>query len=212
MAKDWTRNELEKHYVGKMKAITLPVNISITGQQKVLSLKELEEILRNAKVISQNECSCRSKFGHCIEPMDGCISIDEVALEDIEKYGDKQITVDEALAAFKRTYDAGLVHMVYIFEGQDKIGRICSCCSCCCHSLSAAIRFGYDDHVFSSKYIATQDNDKCMSCGMCAERCQFGARELVGEELEYSEKKCFGCGLCIETCSNDAIELVEREE
>ena len=212
MKDDWTREHLEKHYVGKMKAITIPVNVSISGQQKILEMSELEELLKNTKVLSQDECTCREKFGKCIDPMDGCIGLDDDAIESIEKYDGKRITVDEAMAALKRTYDAGLVHMGYVFEGKDKVERICSCCSCCCHSLSAALRFGYSDHVFSSKFIATQDSDRCNACGICVERCQFGAREIREKLLVFSKEQCFGCGLCLESCPEDAIGMVEREK
>lgn len=211
MKKDWTKEELEKKYVGKMTAVTIPVNVSFSGSQKILDMKEIEEILRNAEVISQTDCYCRKRMGNCIEPMDGCLTLDEEALQDIKNGDAKRITVEEAISAMKRTYDAGLVHLAYTDEGKDKISIICSCCSCCCHSLSAAVRFGYSDHVFSSKFIATQDSEKCEDCGVCVDRCQFGARELMGDELVYSKDKCFGCGLCVELCPEDAIEMVERE-
>ncbi len=208
--KDWTREELEKDTVGKMTAVTIPVDISIRGRQRILDLSELEKILRSATVISQTECGCRKKVGNCINPMDGCIGINDLATEMIEESDAKQITVEEALEAMKRTYDAGLVHMAYVFEGKDEIEYICSCCSCCCHSLSAAIRFGYEDHVFSSEYVANQDKDKCESCGICVDRCQFKARALTDGNLEFWQDKCFGCGLCVKTCPEEAISLVER--
>ncbi|MCK5292058.1 MAG: 4Fe-4S binding protein [Thermoplasmata archaeon] len=208
--KDWTREELEEHTVGKMTAVTIPVNISMVGAQRILDLSELEGILRSASVISQEECGCRKKVGNCIDPMDGCLGINDLATELIEKDNAKQITLKEGLEAMQRTYDAGFVHMAYTFEGKDEIEYICSCCSCCCHSLSAAIRFGYEDHVFSSKYVADQDDEKCASCGTCVDRCQFKARTLVDGDLEFLQDKCFGCGLCMNTCPEEAISMVER--
>ena len=212
MLKDWTRDELEKHYIGKMKATTIPVNISISGQQRILEMRELENIIRNAKVLSQDSCTCRKKFKHCDKPLEGCIGLDDDAIDSIANNGGKRITAKRALTLLKQSYDAGLVHLAYVFEGKDKIERICSCCSCCCHSLSAAIRFGYSDHVFSSKLIADQNQDKCDNCGACVERCHFGARRLdiETEELVFEQKKCFGCGLCLESCSNHAINMVDR--
>jgi hypothetical protein len=59
MKKDWTREELEKDYVGERKIIRIPVNFSILGKQKILDMKKLEEILRNADIIAQGECECR---------------------------------------------------------------------------------------------------------------------------------------------------------
>jgi len=208
--KDWTREELEEHTVGKMTAITIPVNISMVGTQRILDMSELENILKRASVISQEECGCRKRVGKCIDPMDGCLGINDLALELIEKDNAKQITLEEALEAMRRTYDAGLVHMAYVFEGKDEIEYICSCCSCCCHSLSAAIRFGYEDHVFSSDYVAVQNEELCESCGNCVDRCHFEARALKDGNLEFRQNECFGCGLCLETCPQEAISLVER--
>jgi len=208
--KDWTRDELEEDYVGEMTAVTIPVNVSMRVGQRILDLNELEEILRSATAISQAECGCRKKVGNCIDPMDGCLGINDLADEMIEKKTAERITVEEALEAMKRTHDAGLVHMAYTFEGKDKIEYVCSCCSCCCHSLSATVRFGYEDHVFSSEYVADQDEDRCESCGVCVDRCQFKARTLIDGHLEFGQDKCFGCGLCVGTCPEEAISLVKR--
>jgi NAD-dependent dihydropyrimidine dehydrogenase PreA subunit len=210
MRNDWTREELEEHYVGKMKAVTIPVNVTFSGKHRILEMGELEEILGNADVIAQTDCYCRERIGNCIEPMDGCLTLDDEAIQDIERGDAKRISLEEALTAMKRTYDAGLVHMAYTDEGKDSVGIICSCCSCCCHSLSAALRFGYSDHVFGSKYIAVQDSEKCSSCGSCVDRCQFGARGFVDDELVYNIDSCFGCGVCLDTCPEDAIHLIKR--
>lgn len=210
MNKDWSREELEKHYIGKMKAVTIAVNQKFSGVHRILDMSELRDLLENAEVIAQEECYCRKKMGNCIEPMDGCLSLDEDAKIAIKKDNAKRVSVDEAMQAMQRTYDAGLVHMAYTDEGKDKVGIICSCCSCCCHSLSAALRFGYSDHVFNSKYVAKHDSDLCNDCGECVERCQFGAREITEKGLEYEKEKCFGCGLCLKYCTEGAIDMVER--
>jgi len=208
--KSWTREELERGYVGKMTTVTVPVNISFQGGQRVLDLSEVEAILKDATLISQQECDCRKKMRNCMEPMDGCLSLDEEARDMIENHGARKITVEEGLQALKRTHEAGFVHMAYTMEGQEEAEIICSCCICCCHSLAAALEFGYPDHVFSSKLIAAQDEEACTNCGTCVPRCQFGARAMVEEKMAYERERCFGCGLCVTTCPEGAIEMVER--
>jgi NAD-dependent dihydropyrimidine dehydrogenase PreA subunit len=210
MENDWSREELEKKYVNRMKAITIPLNLKFTGVQKILDMSELREVLEQAQVIAQGECECRQRMGNCIDPMDGCFAIDDEAVDWIASKKAKRITIDEALEAMKRTYDAGLVHMAFYLKENGKLTWVCSCCSCCCHSLSASVRFGYSDHVFSSKFIATQDSENCVACGTCVERCQFNARELVDDTLVFLKEKCFGCGVCVETCPGDAIEMIKR--
>jgi NAD-dependent dihydropyrimidine dehydrogenase PreA subunit len=209
MKNDWTREELEEKFVGKMVAVTIPVNVTIEGKQRIVEMAELEKILRDAEVISQSECYCRKTLGNCIEPMDGCLSIGEAARDDI-KAGAKEISLEEALEAMERTSDAGLVHLAYVFEGKEEPEVICSCCSCCCHSMSAAVRFGYSGHVFESCFISTHDAGECRNCGTCAGRCQFHARELADSILLFDRDKCFGCGVCVKTCPTGAIEMTKR--
>jgi len=208
IGKDWSRKELDK-YVKGLTATTISTDIHVEGNHRVLDLSEVERILRNAEIISQQTCYCREKLGNCIEPMDGCLSLDKEAREMIDKGEAREVSVEDALEALVRTYDAGLVHMAFEFEGQDGVGVICSCCSRCCHSMSAVLRFGYRDLAFTSRMISVQNIEKCNDCGICVGRCQFGAREMVEGTLIYNQEMCFGCGLCM-TCPEDAITMVER--
>ncbi len=209
MPEDYTREYLESEIVGQMKAVTIPVDLETKGEQRVLQLDEVERLLRNAEVISQQNCDCREKYGKCIEPLDGCLSLNEEAREMIEKGKAKEVTVEEALASLKRTYDAGLVHMAYTMEEDDDVSIICSCCTCCCHSLAAAIRFGYENHAFPSEKVSAHEESMCVNCGVCAFRCQTGARHMEYDVLVYDADKCFGCGLCLE-CPQNGIQLVDR--
>jgi MinD superfamily P-loop ATPase len=72
------------------------------------------------------------------------------------------------------------------------------------------VRFGFEDHLFTSKYIASHDAEACSNCGTCVERCQFGAMQQGDEDVEFVQEKCFGCGVCLRTCPEEAISLVER--
>jgi ferredoxin len=207
---DWTLEELKRDYVGAMKAIIIPVNISIQGQQQVLDTSSAEKILRNAKLITLEDCGCRTKWKKCNAPLDVCLSIDGEA-QDALKRGAKPISVQKALKILERSHKAGLVHLAYVFEGKEKPEIICSCCSCCCHSMSALVRFGIPDHVIASEYRASQNGETCENCGTCVERCQFHARKLVNDRLRFTKEKCFGCGLCITACPTNSISLVKRK-
>lgn len=207
---DWTLEELKKDYVGQMKAVTIPINISIQGQQQVLDTSAAEKILKNAKFITLEDCGCRTRFEKCDSPVDVCLSIDGEA-QDALKRDARSISFREALKVLERSHKAGLVHLAYVFKGKEKPEIICSCCSCCCHSMSALVRFGIPDHVVASEYVAAQDEETCNDCGICAERCQFKARKLIDGELHFLKEKCFGCGLCVSTCPTDSISLVKRK-
>jgi len=208
---DWTKEELEKEYVNTMTAVTVPVNIHIEGQQQILDLSEMKKILRGAKLISLEECECRKKLKKCDAPLDVCIGLDKEAEEQIKKGLAKKASLEEALEALERSHTAGLVHVAFTFKEHKKPEIVCSCCSCCCHSLSALIRFGMAEAVVASKYIAVNDLKTCINCGVCVERCQFKARHLENDKLVYDAAKCFGCGVCVSTCPTKSISLVKRD-
>jgi ferredoxin len=207
---DWTIEELKKDYIGTMKAITIPINISIQGQQQVLDTSAAERILRNAKLITLEDCSCRIRWKKCDAPLDVCLSMNGEA-RDALKRGAKPISVQEALKVLERSHKAGLVHLAFIYEGKKKPEIICSCCSCCCHSMNALVRFGLADHVIASEYVASQNGETCDNCGNCIERCQFNARKLLNDKLYFAREKCFGCGLRISTCPTNSVSLVKRK-
>jgi len=207
---NWTREELMKDYVGQMTPVTIPVNISIHGQQTILDLTSVESILRNAEIITLEDCGCRTKLHKCDAPLDVCLSLDDEAREAMKR-GAKRISLAHALVVLQRSHQAGLVHLAYTFKGKEKPEVICSCCSCCCHSLSALVRFGIPDHVVASECIAQQNYDTCDNCGTCVQRCQFKARQLnIENRLAFNRAKCFGCGLCISTCPTKSITLTKR--
>ena len=96
--------------------------------------------------------------------------------------------------------------MAYAVNDQD-INELCSCCSCCCVALSAILRYGLYPHLLTKIMIEETDSLKCIDCGVCVDRCQFGARQMIEGKLVVDQLICYGCGLCIGHCSNDAIKL-----
>jgi len=95
-------------------------------------------------------------------------------------------------------------------KGDNSPKIICSCCPCCCHTLSGLLRFGIAKHVLRSDMISETDRDACTDCGICEERCPFGAREMAEGRIVYDPDQCFGCGLCVTRCPVQAIRLVEK--
>lgn len=207
---DWTREELERDYVGTMTALTIPVNLRLEGKTRILDLGEVEAILRDAKTIAVTDCGCRQRVHKCNAPLDVCIGLDKEAEIMIAKQGARTANLAQARSALRRSHEAGLVHVAYTNKGESQPFVICSCCSCCCHSLSALVRFGIPDAVTFSGHIAAQNPSTCTACGACAKRCQFHARRLAEGKLIYDAGKCAGCGLCVTTCPTHSTRLVPR--
>jgi Pyruvate/2-oxoacid:ferredoxin oxidoreductase delta subunit len=207
---DWTRKELEEQ-LASMRAITVPVNVQIRGQQRIFALGEMKKILREARLIALGECGCRKKLKKCDRPLDVCITLDKSAEEEVAKGNSKKVSLVDALEALRRSHESGLVHIAYVLEGKKKPDLICSCCSCCCHSMSALIRFEMPNAVATSRYVAHDNPESCINCGKCVERCQFKARHMHNGQKTFNEERCFGCGLCLTTCPSRSISLLERQ-
>jgi len=209
---DWSVDEIREIQADISSAVTIPVNVAVEAQHRVLSFKRMEDLLRGASLIVLQECGCRTIHRNCDAPLDTCIVLNSHAEESLKSGSDKpkKVTLEEALEALKRSHEAGLVHMAYTFKGKEQPDIICSCCSCCCHTLSGLIRFGLAKHIVVSDTTAKTDASSCTNCGICVERCQFGAREVVDGQVIHKTERCFGCGLCVTTCLSKAIRLVRK--
>ncbi|MFO7792081.1 MAG: P-loop NTPase [Candidatus Saliniplasma sp.] len=54
------------------------------------------------------------------------------------------------------------------------------------------------------------DEDKCITCGKCAEACSYNAIAVVNDEVLFFPQLCHVCGACTIVCPTDAI--IEREK
>ncbi len=211
---DWTLEHLETVSMPYYKTIqAIPVNLEIEVDHLVLNLENAKQILSKARTISVMDCGCRVKRGNCNAPVNVCVDMNEIAERNIADGRAREITLSEALDILELSHKAGLVHMALANADIYKpgvINSICSCCSCCCSQLSGLLRFGLAPPILKALVTSVTNVSVCTECGVCAERCQFGAREMVNGSLSINPDLCFGCGLCVSTCPANAITLVDK--
>lgn len=192
----------------KLVKLDRPVNTAVSEQ--VLPYTRAREIvLRNPEKIVLLDCPCRSGMENPCMPLDVCILIgDPFASFMLEHHPDKTrvIDSDEAVRILKAENARG--HVSHAFFKDIMLGRfyaICNCCSCCCGAMKAQ-RAG-TEMLCSSGYLAEVDDEKCVACGVCAEKCQFKAIGFRKGHAFIREKRCMGCGVCINSCAKDALIL-----
>jgi Na+-translocating ferredoxin:NAD+ oxidoreductase RNF subunit RnfB len=85
----------------------------------------------------------------------------------------------------------------------------CNCCGDCCGILRAVNDLGLAEGPQRSNYRAVLQEENCVGCGDCVERCQVHAITQDPNGIAIiGRERCIGCGLCVTRCPSDAIELV----
>ena len=185
----------------------IPVEEQIKpARTQVLSWEEVDNIVKKSFSIGLADCVCRKRARRCDHPMDVCLSFDMAAMMTIQRGLAKKITKKEAYEVLRRAEEAGLVHCVD--NKQKGLMFICNCCSCGCGAVRAATVHGYPNAIVPSRFKAILDEETCIACGTCVDKCQFDAL-LLDDKLIIDEIKCMGCGNCAVACPENAIKMEE---
>ncbi len=212
MKKNWSDTDL-LDFEKRWKAITIPVNLEIENKQIALDLTRTYHIIERADKIALGDCICRVTVGNCDNPRDTCIFLNDRAKRLVENGRATYITKERAKKVVKNSHEKGLVHLALFQTNQtDPIpSEICSCCSCCCQALQGLKRMSLYGLVEPSDLVAHFNSNACSQCGICVDRCQFGARTFNSEmKIVFSRDLCFGCGLCVSSCPENIITLIPR--
>lgn len=118
---------------------------------------------------------------------------------------------EEARTWLTKMDKMGFVHAIMTFGGS-YVGGICNCDYPDCSQIRIRLDYGFDPALMKGHHFAKVDYETCNGCGICVQRCQFGAIkfEATLDKTNIDALRCFGCGLCETACPRQAIELVER--
>ena len=184
---------------------------SLEFLQWVLPTQQVLEILRNSRSYALANCLCRSKHQRCDNPLEVCFYINDVADQKSRaRRGPPRRPAGGGGGPEAGQPEHGLVHLT-IYNPEQHVYALCSCCECCCHDIGFMKQLGRPDLVAHSDYVAVVDTEACVQCGECTLSGVFLAPRAGNRERWcFYQDKCYGCGLCVSTCASNAVQMVLR--
>ena len=122
----------------------------------------------------------------------------------------KRVSKEEALHILDRAEKEGLIHCSS--NTSKYITFICNCCTCHCGILQSIQRAASPSMAANSSFIVMVDQDECIDCGVCLDRCQMEALKVNNNTIIRDAERCIGCGLCVSECPTGALSLSKRED
>jgi len=188
-----------------------------TPTEVILASQSIEEIIDKFDEIAVGHCFCRQRRSVLGQPCslgaptETCFTFGKSARHTVAQGFARMVSKEEALQIMREAEEAGLVHKA--FHPNSKISRpetsICNCCKDCCDTLRLW-RDGAFPLVNATNYLSMIDQEMCVGCGECVDRCPTDAIMLNDEgKAERNEDACFGCGVCARFCPEGAISLAE---
>ncbi len=192
---------------------TIPINKEIVSEWPVAPYEDALNIIDSHKTIAVAPCICRitaKKHGSgCDKPLEACFLFGSHASYYVDNGMGRYIDKEEAKAIVKRNDAAGLVMQPF---NSQHVGGMCSCCGCCCGMLGSLKKQSNPAGAVKSNYYAQVDEQSCVGCETCVERCHMEAIEIRDDTARVDLKRCIGCGLCVSSCPSDAMHLIKKSD
>jgi ferredoxin len=190
----------------------IPVSQSVSAEMSIMPYEEAEQIIKNQSKIVVAPCICRKEHKMagkgCENPLESCLILSGAAYYYEENGLGRSIDQEEALEILNKGIEAGLVLQP---GNSQKPFAICMCCGCCCQILKNVKKLDKPAQIVHTNYYAAVNEEDCIACGTCEDRCQMDAI-TVDDVAHVDREKCIGCGLCVPTCDPGAIKLFEKHE
>ncbi|MFC1917002.1 ATP-binding protein, partial [Chloroflexota bacterium] len=173
------------------------INRGMGGQ--VVPLKDADKMLELCSPVGLIGCICRKGWRAIDERNElefTCMGMGVGMLKwerwpERYKGGVKFVSLEEAKEWNHKMDKRGFCHILMLF-GAPFIGGFCQCDYPDCLYIRNAVDLGYG--LVKSHYLAAVDYDICNGCGVCAQRCQFGALkfEVTIQKANIDQFKCYG--------------------
>ena len=195
-------------------ARVIPVEQEVPAGVEIHPYDKVSEYIAQSDLISIGTCYCRhfaELLGNpCDRPKDNCFSFGGQAKFMVDRGFNKLVSKEEARQVLDEAEKAGLVHCSS--NTSEVINFICNCCTCHCGIMQSIKMSDRPNAAAASSFIMNVDEEECIGCGDCVERCQVDALTIEGEIVVRDIERCIGCGLCISACVTEALKLVPREK
>jgi NAD-dependent dihydropyrimidine dehydrogenase PreA subunit len=202
----------------KNEPVKIIINKDIKSPDKIVPSQRVEELIQKFDEIALGHCFCRHYKDLSGSPCkqtdlrETCFTFGKSARFTSEQGFSRMISKQEALQVLKKVEEAGLVHKAYHpnFDTSKDETSICNCCKCCCAN-------GVDAMIApianTTNYLAVINEELCIGCGKCVEKCHTHAAYLDKDKKKSGRKEdlCIGCGVCAHFCPQNAISMKEGE-
>jgi len=203
---------------------TIPIDKTIEDPRRILPYEDVIKYVESQDYHTVSSCPCRQRkkldpdASVCDHAMEVCLHFGRLGHYIVENGLGREITKEETIAILNQAAETGLVHAISNWEqGAD---TICNCCKCCCLFFEAYHVLDHDKSHDVSNYRVRVDQETCIACGLCVQRCPMDALSLEdspeatnkkGQVSTLKPDRCIGCGVCVYKCPSNSLILERRE-
>ena len=162
----------------------IPVDTAVKNETHVESWENLQKLIDESANGSFAICECicrklRKEYGEMSDEPDlhWCMPLGSYAESAIRTGKAVRVTKEEYMAKLREAEERGFVHNVSNHDGPSPIEYICNCDYQTCMSLRASNYTGAAN-LSKSNFVAHVDEEKCVACGSCMEKCPANAVRL----------------------------------
>ena len=210
------RNDEPERFLEALRVVNDDIRNHAAGQ--AITLQEACKIADIGAPMASMMCVCRQidrAFEERNETEYSCLGTG-VGMFKWERWPERYkggvhfMPADEVKEWLKKWNKRGSMHLV-MTVGIGYIEGICNCEYPACAAIRERLDLGVES-LLKGHYIARVDYASCNGCGVCVQRCQFGAAkyEVRIDKANVDPMRCFGCGLCETGCPKSAITMVDK--